>query len=175
LETFLVVAGACLLAWRGIVAAEAARDARRRGFKPDEISCWALAAVIDADRYWWGARLDRLAAPEARELLADTARTHNLLNVANVRCPLCEAEIKNVLSVAANGELVVRRQAACAHCDFRVDACRHCAHFIPSTAGAAVRSIGRWSRRAPPIRSRPAAWKRWGMMCCPLPGRSWIR
>jgi hypothetical protein len=38
--------------------------------------------------------------------------------------------------VAADGELVVRRQAACAHCDFRVDACRHCAHFIPSTAGA---------------------------------------
>ena len=134
--TFLIAVGACLLAWRGIAAAQMASDARRRGFKPGEIGRWALAAMFDADRFWWGARLDRLAAPEARELLADTTRAHNLLNVANVRCPLCDAEIKNVLSVAADGELVVRRQAACAHCDFRVDACRRCAHFMPSTAGA---------------------------------------
>jgi hypothetical protein len=136
LGTFLIVVGACLLAWRGIVAAQAARDARQRGFKPGEISRWALVAVIDADRYWWGARLDRLAAPEARELLAEMARAHNLLNVANVPCPLCDAEIKNALAAADDGELVVRRQAACAHCDFRVDACRHGAHFMPSTAGA---------------------------------------
>jgi hypothetical protein len=127
-----------LLAWRGIVAAQAARDARRRGFKPGEISRWALVAAVDADRYWWGARLDRLPAPEARELLVETARVHGLLNVANVHCPLCDSEIKNVLSVAADGELVVRRQAACAHCDFRVDACRHCARFIPATGGASV-------------------------------------
>src|SRR5512136_1546064 len=138
LETFLIVAGACLLAWRGIVAAQVALDARRRGFKPGEIGRRALLAVIDADRYWWGARLDRLAAPEARELLVEAARAHNLLNVANVRCPLCGSEIKDALAVADDGELYVRRKAACAHCDFRVDSCRHCAHFMPSTAGATV-------------------------------------
>jgi hypothetical protein len=138
LETFLVLAGACLLAWRGIVAAQAARDARRRGFRPIEIGRWALIAVLDADRYWWGARLDRLALPEARELLVEAARVHNLLNVANVRCPLCDAEIKNALAAADDGELYVRRQAACSRCDFRVDACRHCAHFIPSAAAATV-------------------------------------
>lgn len=134
MSTFLIVVGAGLLAWRGIIAAQVASDARRRGFKPIEIVRWALTAVFDADRYWWGARLDRLAAPEARELLQAAARAHGLLSVVNVRCPLCEAEIKNALAAADDGELYVRRQAACAHCDFRVDACRHCARFIPATA-----------------------------------------
>lgn len=138
LEALLVVAGVCLLAWRSIVAVQAARDARRRGFKPIEIGRWALTALFDADRYWCGARLDRLAAPEARELLAETARAHNLASVNNVRCPLCNAEINNALAVANAGELYVRRQSACAHCDFRVDACRHCAHFIPSSAGVTM-------------------------------------
>ena len=63
----LFIGGLGLLAWQSVSAAWVAIDARRRGFKPGEISRWALAAVIDADRYWWGARLDRLAAPEARE------------------------------------------------------------------------------------------------------------
>jgi hypothetical protein len=127
-----------LLAWRGAIAVQVTLDARRRGFRPLEIGRWALTAVFDADRYWWEARLERLAAPEAREMLAEAARAHNLLNVANVRCPLCDAEIKNALAVADEGGLYVRRQAACARCDFRVDACRHCAHFIPATTEAAV-------------------------------------
>ena len=138
MEALFLVAGACLLAWRGIIAAQVALDARRRGFKPVEIGRWALSAVVDAGRYWWGARLDRLAAPEARELLAETARAHNLLNVANVRCPLCDAELDKALAVGTAGDLYVRAKVKCKHCDFRVDACRHCAHFIPSTAGAIV-------------------------------------
>jgi hypothetical protein len=127
-----------LLAWRGVIAAQVVLDARHRGFEPLEIGRWALTAAVDADRYWWGARLERLAAPTARELLVEAARAHHLLQVTNVRCPLCDTEIKNALAVADDGELYVRRQAACAHCDFRVDACRHCAHFIPSTAGDTV-------------------------------------
>ncbi len=125
-----------MLAWRGVIAAQVVLDARRRGCELIAIGRWALTAMVDADRYWWGARLDRLAAPEARELLVEAARAHNLLTVTSVRCPLCDAEIKNALAVADDGDLYVRRQAACAHCDFRVDACRHCAHFIP--AGATV-------------------------------------
>ena len=82
-----------MLAWRGIVAAQAAWDAYRRGFKPIEIGRWALTGLVDADRYWWGARLDRLAVPDARELLAEAARAHNLLTVTDVRCPLCNTEI----------------------------------------------------------------------------------
>ena len=134
----LIIITLGLLAWRGVIAAEVAGDARRRGFKPIEIGRWALIAVLSADRYWWGARLDRLAVPEARELLVEMARAHNLLNVTNVRCPLCDSEIKKALAVADNGDLYVRRQAACTHCDFRVDACRHCTHFLPAADGTAM-------------------------------------
>jgi hypothetical protein len=138
LDTLFIVVGACLLTWRIIVAAQVARDARQRGFKPIAIGRWALVALVAADRYWWGARLDRLSIAEARELLVETARAHNLLNVTSMRCPLCDSEMKNVLAVADNGDLYVRRQATCPHCDFRVDACRHCAHFLPATDGATV-------------------------------------
>ncbi len=134
----LITLGLSLLVWRGSVAAPVGLDARRRGFTPSEIIGWVLLAMVDADRYWWGARLDRLAAPEARELLAATARAHDLLSVVDVRCPLCDHEIRNALSVAADNKWVVRRQAACPHCDFRVDACRHCAHFRPATDSATM-------------------------------------
>ena len=127
-----------LLAWRGLAAMQVGLDARRRGFAPNDMIRWGLVAVVAADRYWWGARLDRLSAPEARELLVETARAQNLLNVTNLRCPLCDHEIKNALSVADGGELFVRRKAACPHCDFRVDACRHCAHFLPAAGGATM-------------------------------------
>lgn len=127
-----------LLVWRIVSAAQVALDAHRRDFKPVEIGSWSLLAVVDADRYWWGARLERMPVPEAYELLAEAARAHNLLNVTNMRCPLCDYEIKNALSVTADGELYVRRQAACAHCDFRADACRHCAHFQPAADGATM-------------------------------------
>ncbi len=134
LSTILVVVGICLLTWRAVSAVQVGRDARQRGFEPIAIVHWALLAVVDADRYWWGARLDRLSVPQARALLADSAREHDLLNVTDMRCPLCEYEIKQALSVV-DDDLVVRRQAVCAHCDFRVDACRHCAHFIPAADG----------------------------------------
>jgi hypothetical protein len=137
-DTFngLVIIGILsLIVWRGVLALQVALDARRRSFTPFEIGRWALIAVVAADRYWWGARLDRLAVPEARELLIDLARTYGLLHVTNVRCPLCETEIKNALAVTDSGELYIRRNAACSHCDFRVDACRHCAHFLPAAGG----------------------------------------
>jgi hypothetical protein len=132
----LAISGVVLLVlWRGVITARVAQDARRRGFASREVIRWALIAVFAEDRYWWGARLDRLAGPEARELLIDLTRTHNLLSITNVRCPLCDTEIKNALAVTDGGELYVRRNAACPHCDFRVDACRHCAHFQPATDG----------------------------------------
>jgi len=141
----LITLGLGLLAWRGSVAARVGLDARRRGFRPIEIAGWTLLAMVDAHRYWWDPRLDRLAVPEARELLSIMAHAHGLLSVVDVRCPLCDHEIRNALSVAADGELYVRRQAACAHCDFRVDACRHCAHFQPATGGAMLERHGDFS------------------------------
>ena len=132
----LVILGvASVLVWRGVSAVQVALDARRRGFKPIEITRWALIAVFDATRYWWGARLDRLSLAEARELLVETARAHNLLNVTSLRCPLCDTEIKNALAVADDGELFVRRKSTCPNCDFRADVCRHCEHFQPAIGG----------------------------------------
>jgi hypothetical protein len=135
LNLLLIISVAGLLVWRGFVVIRVGLDARRRGFKPIEIIRWMLIAVIADDRYWWGPRLDRLSTPEARELLVAMAQAHQLLSVVDVRCPLCDSEIKNALAVADDGDLYVRRKAACAHCDFRVDACRHCQHFQPDTGG----------------------------------------
>ena len=136
LNFIVIILGLSLLTWRGLVAVRVGREARRRGFPSREIICWALIAVVDASRYWWGARLDRLSVPEARELLVATAQAHGLLSVVNLRCPLCDYEIANALAVTADGELYIRRQTTCAHCDFRADACRHCAHFRPASGGA---------------------------------------
>jgi hypothetical protein len=141
----LIISAACLLAWRGVIAAQVALDARRRGFTPIEIARWTLIAALAADRYWWGARLDRLPVPEGRELLIDLARAHDLPNVISLRCPLCETEIKNALAAADNGELYARRNAACPHCDFRVDACRHCTHFLPAAGGLMLERNGDFS------------------------------
>lgn len=141
----LILSAVSLIAWRGIIAVQVGLDARRRDFKPIDIGRWALIAVVAADRYWWGARLDRLSIPAAREILIDLARIHNLLSIVNVRCPLCDTEIKNALAVADAGELYVRRQAACSHCDFRVDACRHCEHFQPAGGGAMLERHGDYS------------------------------
>ena len=131
----LIISVMSLLAWRAVVAARVGQDAWRRTFNPIEIARWTLIAVVADDRYWWGARLDRLPVPEARELLDTLAQAHHVLSVVDVRCPLCDHEIRNALAVADDGELYVRRKAACPQCDFRVDACRHCAHFQPAVGG----------------------------------------
>ena len=136
LDFLLIISVAGLLVWRGFVVVQVGLDARRRGFKPIEIIRWTLIAVVDADRYWWGPRLDRFAAPEARELLAAMAQAHHLLSVVDVRCPLCDSrDQERLVGGGDDGELYVRRKAACPHCDFRVDACRHCEHFQPATGG----------------------------------------
>ena len=140
-ETFnllLILGVAGMLLWRGMIVVRVAEDARRRGFPSREVIRWALMAILIEDRYWWGARLDRMSVLEGRELLIDLTRQHNLLSITNVRCPLCESEIKNALAVSTDGELYIRRNAACPHCDFRVDACRHCEHFRPAGGGFAM-------------------------------------
>ncbi len=144
-DTFLIALGICLLIWRTTAVARVALDARRRGFESIEVGRWMLVAVVAADRYWWGARLERLTLPEARELLAETARAHGLSDVSNVRCPLCDAEIERVFAVTADGELYIRRQAKCTQCDYRADACRHCAHFLPATGGLLFERNGDFS------------------------------
>jgi len=126
----------CGVAWRAVVAALVWRDARRRGLTAREGLRWALISLADAGRYWWGARLDLMLAGEAGTLLGRAAGEHGLAHVTGVRCPLCGSEIADALAVSEAGDLTVaRREAACRRCDFRLDACRHCCHFLPATSG----------------------------------------
>src|SRR5262249_6605457 len=122
--------------WRVAVSARVAGDARARGWTPLASAGWAISALVSDTWYWWRApRLARLTEPEARFLLARQAQAHGLAAVVNGRCPLCDAELENVLPVTATGTLAVRARATCPRCDFRLDACRHCQHFSPSEDG----------------------------------------
>jgi hypothetical protein len=132
----------CAVAWRAVVAALVWRDARRRGLTYREGLRWVLVSLVDARRYWWGARLEVMPAGEAEALLGRAAQEHDLTRVTDVRCPLCGCQIADALAVSERGALTVpRRGAACSQCDFRLDACRHCRHFLPAGppyAGLAV-------------------------------------
>ena len=68
-------------------------------------------------------------------MLAAQAQVHRLAAVVNVRCPLCDTELANVLTVAASGALAIQAKTKCPNCDFRLDACRHCRHFLPAEDG----------------------------------------
>lgn len=127
----LLALGLGLLAWRAAAAVRVALDARQHGCPRAQAARWALLSLILPERYWWGFRLEILAADEARRLLDEAAQVLGLRNVANVRCPLCGAELAQALSLTPAGGLAVQPGARCPRCDFRLDACRHCQHFLP--------------------------------------------
>ena len=135
----LIGIGLSVLVWRSVVAIRVGRDARRLGLPVAKSAGWALIGLLYAQGYWWGARLARLSVVEGRDLLHEQAQAHRLQSVINVRCPLCDHEIDKALAVTADGELFIRRQATCPHCDFRLDACRHCEHFQPAAGSIMLR------------------------------------
>jgi hypothetical protein len=115
-----------------------AADARRRGVARLVAARWALLGLIVPQRYWWGFRLETLTADEGQRLLGEAAQAHGLGSVANVRCPLCDAELAEALSSGPSGGWAIRPGARCPRCDFRLDACRHCQHFLPGADPTAV-------------------------------------
>jgi hypothetical protein len=134
-ELLFLGLGLALVVWRIEAAIRVERDARLRGWSRLAGLGWAVTALAYPAGYWWQARLERLSASEADHLLQSAAQAHRLASVANVRCPLCDAEIVNALAVTASGALAIRPLAHCPRCDFRLDACRHCQHFIPAEDG----------------------------------------
>jgi hypothetical protein len=123
----------CAAGWRVATAARVLRDAQRRGADVRNGLRWALVALLNDRPYWWVARLTMMAGDEARALLRRMAQEHGLASVANVRCPLCGDEIADALAVSEAGALTVaRRGVLCGRCDLRLDACRHCRHFLPA-------------------------------------------
>ena len=138
MDLLLLGLGLCFFAWRVAAAIHAGYDARMHGLSVLASLGWALIASVVPRRYWWRGRLDALTPDEARSLLQSTAQAHRLMCVVNVRCPLCDNEIANALSVTTSGLLAIRPGAACDRCDFRLDACRHCDHFLPAHEGATL-------------------------------------
>jgi hypothetical protein len=131
----------CCVAWRVAMAIRAGRDARQRGLTIQASLGWTLVALADARRYWWGARLDLLTDDEAQAVLRRVPRKYGLACVTHVRCPLCGSEIAAALTVTDSGSLAVRPKATCDRCDFRLDACRHCRHFVPASSSLAVGTL----------------------------------
>ena len=124
-----------VLAALGFLAYRAGRvwiDAGRRGFGPARQLGWALVASVVPSRYWWGARVEALAPEERADLLARETAALGLSRADGLRCPLCGAEVVRAWALAPDGcPTVASGPVECPRCDFRLDACRHCAHFLP--------------------------------------------
>ena len=128
----LVALPAC---WIVVVGGWAYADARRLGTPQAQSLCLALTAARSPARYWWDARLLLLPRSVQEQLLAEGSGWLGLSRVDSVLCPLCGTEIERAWTVDDAGHLNVARQAVvCPHCDFRLDACRHCRHFRPGGA-----------------------------------------
>lgn len=125
----------------GLFAFRAGRvwlDAGKRGFEPVRRFGWSLFGGIASTRYWWGARIEALSAQERNALLVSETETLGLSRADSVRCPLCTAEVPRAWTLTSAGHpTVASGPVKCPDCDFRLDACRHCTHFLPGlTRGA---------------------------------------
>lgn len=107
-------------------------DASRRGFGLQRQIGWALLGAIAPSRYWWGVRIETLSPQERVELLAHETAACGLNRADSLRCPLCAAEIPRAWALTSDGSpTVAAGPVECPHCDFRLDSCRHCEHFLP--------------------------------------------
>jgi hypothetical protein len=124
----LAVLGLFFLAWR---AGRIWQDASRLGFDWMRRFGWSLLGTVVPSRYWWGARIEALSPQEQATLLADETAALGLSCADSLRCPLCNAEVAHAWVLTAEGHPTSgSRPIECPRCDFRLDCCRHCAHFL---------------------------------------------
>jgi hypothetical protein len=108
------------------------RDASRLGFSPADRLHLALKGTVRSSSAWWAARLAALPRREQDLLLARETDRLGLSRADALRCPLCDSEIPRAWTVSSDGEpAVAHGPVDCPSCDFRLDACRHCSHFLP--------------------------------------------
>ena len=127
----ILAAGLGFLAWRGariwLDAGQLAAPpgaARRLG--------WSLWGAIVPGHYWWARRLEAMSPPARQALLVREIEKLGLSQANAERCPLCGAEIPGAWALGDRGRATVAPgPAACPECDFRLDSCRHCKHFLP--------------------------------------------
>ncbi|MBN1660340.1 MAG: hypothetical protein JXA93_18220 [Anaerolineae bacterium] len=118
-----------------VLVSRAARiwiDSRALGWPLLRRLGWALLGAVAPSSYWWEARVQALEG-EAQEALVDAEMaTLDLDQPDALECPLCGAQVPRAWTVDAKGRVTVAPgPVECPACDFRLDACRHCAHFLP--------------------------------------------
>jgi hypothetical protein len=124
----LAVMGLFFLAWR---AGRIWQDTGQRGFDRMRRFGWVFLGAVVPSRYWWGARIEALSPDEQAALLAGETAALGLSRADSLRCPLCNAEVAHAWVLTAEGRPTNGpRPVDCPRCDFRLDCCRHCAHFL---------------------------------------------
>jgi hypothetical protein len=109
-------------------------DAGRRGMEPWSRLARALWGAIIPSSYWWGTRIEALSPEEQVDLLIQGTEALGLDHADSLRCPLCGTEVPHAWTLDAGSQpSVARGPIECPRCDFRLDACRHCAHFLPGS------------------------------------------
>lgn len=117
----LAAAALGFLVWRGA-----------RIWKDSGDAGWALQGAIVPSRYWWGARLEATSPQEREDLVLREIEALGLSHADSEKCPLCGAEIPQAWKLDQEGKpTVAPGSVECPECDFRLDSCRHCKHFLP--------------------------------------------
>lgn len=138
-EYLWLAAGLAALALLACRAGRIWMDAGRRGLDLAHRFGWALMGAVFPARYWWGARIGVLSAQERDVLLTHGTAVLGLSRADSLRCPLCGAEVPHAWTLNPDGHpTVAPGPIGCAACDFRLDACRHCVHFLPDEPGTGL-------------------------------------
>ncbi|HSJ95731.1 MAG TPA: hypothetical protein VLC53_01580 [Myxococcota bacterium] len=131
-DYMLIVIGLAVVA---LLVARGARiwiDSRALGWHPARRLGWALLGAVVPSSYWWDARVGALEGEAQETLLRDEMAALDVEQPDALTCPLCGAQVPRAWALDADGRVTVAPgPVECPECDFRLDACRHCAHFLP--------------------------------------------
>jgi len=129
-----IIVGAAAV-WALVMGALVWRDARALAVPPRDRWPLVLEGVVRPWRYWYLIRPSRMSPAARQEWLAAQARRLGLPHVRTAYCPLCGGEIADAWRTRPDGRLTTAPgPVRCPRCDFRLDACRHCAYFQPAGA-----------------------------------------
>ncbi|MFW6181294.1 MAG: hypothetical protein ACOC8N_06050 [Spirochaetota bacterium] len=118
-------------------AAAVWRDASRPGVPPGTRLLWCIAGGVVPSLYWWKYRLPLLSPEQKARIMERETAALDVGSPDSLACPLCGREIPRAWAIDRHGRLTVaRRPAACPRCDFRLDSCRFCGHFMPGERGS---------------------------------------
>lgn len=132
---FLLAAGLAVLGFLAYRFGRIWIDAGRRGFGLERRLGWALLGAVIPSCYWWRARIETLPPQKQTDFLARETAALGLSRADSLRCPLCRAEVLHAWALTADGRpTVAPGPVECPRCDFRLDSCRHCIHFLPAAS-----------------------------------------